>query len=62
MATTAAKVGGVPRQVKFRDSTATGASCPPPRATVVLTLDAALAPGRISGERYGPKQAAMVDR
>jgi len=28
----------------------------------VLTLDAALAPGRISGERYGPKQAAMVDR
>jgi len=26
------------------------------------TLDAALAPGRISGQRYGPKQAAMVDR
>jgi hypothetical protein len=26
------------------------------------TLDAALGPGRISGQRYGPKQAAMVDR
>ena len=26
------------------------------------TLDAALAPGRISGQRDGPKQAAMVDR
>jgi hypothetical protein len=31
-------------------------------ADEMATLDAALAPGRVSGPRYGEKQMAQVDR